>query len=174
MVLGNGRQEDLAVDRQGANGRFLVRPDSTVNISGGGVASDFFAIPGSMVNLFVTELSLDGSALDLTFGVPIEIATDPRSLLEATLADGSLIAAMVSDCLGDGFSAVYSFFEPDHSNRSLGTYMVLALIGRAAALGLPHVYLGYWIENSQKMSYKSRFQPLEALTSDGWCDLPAS
>ncbi len=79
---------------------------------------------------------------------------------------------MVSDCLGDGFSAVYSFFDPEPTNRSLGTYMVLALVGRATALGLPHIYLAIGSKTARRCPYKSRFQPLEALTSDGWCDLP--
>ena len=106
------------------------------------------------------------------YAAMIEEGSVASSMFEFRGPDGALSAAMVSDCLGDGFSAVYSFFDPEMSNRSLGTYMVLALIGRAAALGLPHVYLGYWIGSSPKMSYKSRFRPLEALTRDGWCDLP--
>ncbi len=107
------------------------------------------------------------------YAAMIEEGSVASSMFEFRAADGMLAAAMVSDCLADGFSAVYSFFEPGLSHRSLGTYMVLALIERAVALGLPHVYLGYWIESSPKMSYKSRFRPLEALTRDGWCDLPA-
>lgn len=107
------------------------------------------------------------------YAAMIEEGSVASSMFEFRAADGMLAAAMVSDCLADGFSAVYSFFDTDLSNRSLGTYMVLALVDRAAALGLPHVYLGYWIESSPKMSYKSRFRPLEALTRDGWCDLPA-
>ena len=106
------------------------------------------------------------------YAAMIEEGSVASSMFEFRTLGNALVAAMVSDCLGDGFSAVYSFFDPDLSNRSLGTYMVLALVERAAALGLPHVYLGYWIEDSPKMSYKSRFRPLEALTCDGWCDLP--
>ncbi len=106
------------------------------------------------------------------YAAMIEEGSVASSMFEFRGPDTTLTAVMVSDCLADGFSAVYSFFDPVPANRSLGTYMVLALIDRAAALGLPHVYLGYWIGSSPKMSYKSRFQPLEALTRDGWCDLP--
>ncbi len=107
------------------------------------------------------------------FGAMIEEGSIATSLFEFRGPAGELAAAVLSDRLSDGFSAVYSFFEPDLKRRSLGTYMVLALVGRAADLLLPHVYLGYWIANSRKMAYKSRFRPLEALTDDGWRDLPA-
>ena len=75
---------------------------------------------------------------------------------------------------GDSLSAVYSFFAPDQPRRSLGTYMVYWLVERAAAGGLPHVYLGYWIEECAKMAYKVRFRPVEILGStDGWRRIPA-
>lgn len=82
-----------------------------------------------------------------------------------------LRAIMLMDHLADGFSAVYSFYDPNEESRSLGSYMVLALIERARARNLPHVYLGYWINDSRKMSYKARFRPLEVLGHDGWCPL---
>ena len=63
---------------------------------------------------------------------------------------------------------VYSFYDPAWSVRSLGTYMILEQVEYARSLGLPFVYLGYWIEGSRKMRYKSRFQPQEHLTSKGW------
>lgn len=82
--------------------------------------------------------------------------------------DAPLIGASISDILQDGLSMVYSFFDPDYSNRSLGTLMILEHISRAAELGLPHVYLGYWVKNSPKMDYKRSFQPLEVLSGDEW------
>ncbi|KAA5607595.1 arginyltransferase [Roseospira marina] len=86
--------------------------------------------------------------------------------------DGTLVAGCLLDRMNDGLSAVYSFFEPDSATRrSLGTYMVLWLIERARSEGLDYVYLGYWIENSRKMSYKSRFRPLEAFGPEGWSRL---
>ena len=63
---------------------------------------------------------------------------------------------------------VYSFYDPDQPARSLGTYMILEQVEYARGLGLPFVYLGYWIDGSRKMRYKNRFQPQEHLTSKGW------
>lgn len=81
---------------------------------------------------------------------------------------GKLIAVSLSDRMSDGLSMVYSFFDPDYQSRSLGTYMVLDHINRAAQEGLPHVYLGYWVKGSPKMDYKTRFLPQEHLTGRGW------
>jgi arginine-tRNA-protein transferase len=81
---------------------------------------------------------------------------------------GDLIAVALTDVLSDGLSMVYSFFEPDEAARSLGTFMVLDHIDRARHMGLPYVYLGYWVRGSRKMDYKSRFLPQERLTPDGW------
>jgi len=82
--------------------------------------------------------------------------------------DGRLVAACLMDRVESGLSAVYSFFEPNLSARSLGTYMILWLIERARAEGRSYVYLGFWIEGCSKMSYKAKFRPLEARTPDGW------
>jgi arginine-tRNA-protein transferase len=79
-----------------------------------------------------------------------------------------LVAACLTDLLADGLSMVYSFYAPEEQRRSLGTYMILDHIERARRLGLPHVYLGYWVEGSRKMAYKSRFLPQERLGMNGW------
>ena len=81
---------------------------------------------------------------------------------------GELIAVALTDVLSDGLSMVYSFFEPDESARSLGTYMVLDHVARARQMGLAYVYLGYWVRGSGKMDYKSRFLPQERLAPEGW------
>lgn len=81
---------------------------------------------------------------------------------------GDLMAVALTDVLRDGLSMVYSFFEPDAADRSLGTFMVLDHIDRARAMGLPYVYLGYWVNGSRKMDYKVRFEPLEFLGDKGW------
>jgi leucyl-tRNA---protein transferase len=81
---------------------------------------------------------------------------------------GELLAVALSDVLNDGLSMVYSFFEPDHEARSLGTFMILDHIARARRMGLPYVYLGYWIRGSRKMDYKGRFMPQERLLPQGW------
>ena len=85
--------------------------------------------------------------------------------------DGQLMACALSDVLRDGLSMVYSFFHPGEDSRSLGTYMILDHIAAAKRRGLPYVYLGYWINGSDKMDYKSRFKPLEALGPNGWARL---
>jgi arginyl-tRNA--protein-N-Asp/Glu arginylyltransferase len=82
--------------------------------------------------------------------------------------DGALLAVALTDVLGDGLSMVYSFFEPDEGWRSLGTFMILDHIARARRMGLPHLYLGYWVRGSRKMDYKGRFMPQERLMADGW------
>jgi arginine-tRNA-protein transferase len=81
---------------------------------------------------------------------------------------GPLIATALTDVLADGLSMVYSFFDPEHEARSLGTFMILDHIQRARKMGQPYVYLGYWVEGSRKMGYKRRFQPQEHLMARGW------
>jgi arginine-tRNA-protein transferase len=81
---------------------------------------------------------------------------------------GELIAVALSDKMADGLSMVYSYFSPDFEDRSLGTFMILDHIARARAAGLPHVYLGYWVNGSRKMNYKVRFMPQEHLGPKGW------
>ena len=73
-----------------------------------------------------------------------------------------------TDVLADGLSMVYSFFDPDYADRGLGTFMILDHIQRARKMGLPYVYLGYWVEGSRKMDYKRRFRPQEHLMARGW------
>jgi arginyl-tRNA--protein-N-Asp/Glu arginylyltransferase len=82
--------------------------------------------------------------------------------------NGPLLGIALTDVLSDGLSMVYSFFDPDAGARSLGTFIILDHISRARRLGLPYVYLGYWVKGSRKMDYKGRFLPQERLTGDGW------
>ena len=81
---------------------------------------------------------------------------------------GTLLAVALTDVLKDGLSMVYSFFEADEAGRSLGTFMILDHIDRARRMGLPYVYLGYWVQGSRKMDYKGRFLPQERLNAEGW------
>lgn len=92
-------------------------------------------------------------------------------MLEARDDRGNLRGAVLADRLDDGYSAVYSFYDPGDPQRSLGTHMILAMIQQCAVEGLPYLYLGYWIDGSRKMEYKVRFQPLECLGRDGWAPL---
>jgi len=82
--------------------------------------------------------------------------------------EGNLIAVALTDVMSDGLSMVYSFYDPEHQDRSLGTFMILDHIRRAKAMGLPYLYLGYWVEGSKKMGYKARFTPQERLGVHGW------
>jgi leucyl-tRNA---protein transferase len=83
-------------------------------------------------------------------------------------ADGRLVAASLVDRLDDGLSAVYSFYDPTLDKQSLGTWTILWLVEECARLGLPYVYLGYWIGESPKMAYKARFPALERLSAGIW------
>jgi len=82
---------------------------------------------------------------------------------------GRLVGACLTDQQADGLSMIYSFFEPDYEQRpGLGTFIILDHIVRAGRASLPYVYLGYWVEESKRMAYKSRFRPLERLGPGGW------
>lgn len=79
-----------------------------------------------------------------------------------------LVAVTVADRMLDGLAAIYTFFDPEQPQRSLGTEAVLLQIREAKAMGLPFVYLGYWINGCRKMAYKSNFGPLELFIDGQW------
>ena len=86
-------------------------------------------------------------------------------------ADRLLVVAAVDE-LSSGLSSVYTFFAPDEGEeRGLGTFAVLWQIEQARQRGLPFVYPGYWIDESPKMRYKTRFQPIEGLINGSWVRL---
>lgn len=103
----------------------------------------------------------------------IEDTIVDTSVAEFRTAGGELVAACLTDRMDDGFSLCYSFFDPAHPRRSLGTQMVTWHVRTAQQQNLPYVYLGYWIADSRKMAYKTRFQPLEGLAPPyrGWQEL---
>lgn len=86
----------------------------------------------------------------------------------------ALAAVCLTDMLDDGVSMVYSFFEPDRARDSLGTYIILDHIEIAREIGLPHVYLGYWVPGSPKMGYKADFSGLELYVANKWERLRAA
>ncbi|TNE41741.1 MAG: arginyltransferase [Alphaproteobacteria bacterium] len=98
----------------------------------------------------------------------VEESPVKSQLVEFRHESGKLYASCLTDVMEDGLSLVYSFFAPEESRRSLGTYLILWHIMEAQRRGLPYIYLGYWISESPKMSYKKRFRPAEILTRDGW------
>ena len=105
------------------------------------------------------------------FRAMVEDTPIETGLVEFRDLDDRLVGGCLTDRLGDGLSAVYSFFEPRLEARSLGNYAILWLIERARALGMPYVYLGYWVSDSRKMAYKARFRPSEILVGGTWRQL---
>jgi arginyl-tRNA--protein-N-Asp/Glu arginylyltransferase len=84
---------------------------------------------------------------------------------------GSLVAIAVVDELQDGLSAIYTFFDPAMSQRSLGGFAILWEVEKAKARDLEYVYLGYWVRGCQKMAYKSEYRPLELYLDNRWTSL---
>ena len=97
--------------------------------------------------------------------------TPIRSRLIEYSDDGILSAVCLTDILDDGLSMVYSFFDPALEKLSLGTYVILDHIKIAQELGLPYVYLGYWVPGSPKMGYKANFKGVEVFRDGGWLPL---
>ena len=135
----------------------------------------------SVFRAYLDSRHRDGGMADMTvldYAMMIEDSHVETRLVEYRLrgpdsritgrGTGRLLAVALTDVLGDGLSMVYSFFDPEYGDRSLGTQMILDHIARANAMGLDYVYLGYWVPNSRKMDYKGRFLPQERLAPPGW------
>lgn len=124
---------------------------------------------GGMADMSVFDYSMmvEDSAVE-TFITEYRRRPTPHLLASAVLTELPLVAAVLCDRLSDGISLVYSFYDPDMAERGLGNHIILDHINYAKTLGLPYLYLGYWIEGSKKMGYKSRFNPQERLTRHGW------
>ena len=91
-----------------------------------------------------------------------------NTLFVEFLIDNELAAVAIVDLLDNALSAVYTFFDPKFSSYSLGTYAVLWQLNHAEQMGFEFVYLGFWIKNCQKMSYKTQFQPIQGFIENEW------
>jgi len=133
----------------------------------------------SLFRAYIEARHADGGMADMSlfdYSMMIQDSTVDTYLTEYRVrpaaggdaASAALAAAVLCDRLSDGISLVYSFYEPEMAERSLGNYMIMEQVAFARSRGLPYVYLGYWIAGSRKMAYKTRFVPQEHLTSAGW------
>ena len=128
----------------------------------------------SVFRAYLDSRHHDGGMADMTvldYAMMVEDSHVTTKMVEYRLRPaygGDLLAVALTDVLGDGLSMVYSFYEPDAADRSLGTLMILDHIARARRMGLAYVYLGYWVRGSRKMDYKGRFLPQERLMPEGW------
>ena len=96
------------------------------------------------------------------------VSTQPQARFVEYRRDGRLVATSVIDWFSTGPSAIYTYFDPETEALSPGTLAILTLVQLALSHGLPYVYLGYWIRDSNKMNYKIRFQPLEVYYQNRW------
>jgi arginine-tRNA-protein transferase len=130
----------------------------------------------SLFRAYLDARHADGGMVDMSvidFAMMIEDSHVETRLVEYrkrrdTDRPGELMGVALTDVLPDGLSMVYSFYDPDVEARSLGSFMILDHIARAKMLGLPYLYLGYWVEGSRKMDYKARYLPQERLGMLAW------
>ncbi|WP_373505006.1 arginyltransferase [Aestuariivirga sp.] len=130
----------------------------------------------SLFRSYIDSRHSDGGMADMTvldFSAMVDDNFVDSRLVEYRVRSdinerGRLVASVLIDVLGDGISMIYSFYDPDEARRSLGTFMILDNMARVKRLGLPYLYLGYWVRGSRKMDYKAKFLPQERLTADGW------
>jgi arginine-tRNA-protein transferase len=120
---------------------------------------------------YLDERHADGGMADMDvfeFAAMIEETPIRSRVIEYTDELRELQAVSLTDVLDDGLSMVYSFYSPDSPRAGLGTYMILDHVRLAQELGLPYVYLGYWVPGSQKMGYKAKFSGLEIYLGGEW------
>jgi leucyl-tRNA---protein transferase len=158
--------------------RVLTANEDTV---GDECTADPTAEQYSLFRAYLDARHADGGMVDMTvldYSMMVEDSHVRTKLIEYRRrgpdtaingrGNGTLLGVALTDVLSDGLSMVYSFYDPDHRARSLGTFMILDHIARAKKMGLPYVYLGYWVAGSPKMDYKRRFLPQERLGHEGW------
>ena len=136
----------------------------------------------SLFRDYLDERHADGGMADMTvldYAMMIEDTHVDTKLVEyrakgpldlLPTSQTALLGVSLTDQLADGLSMVYSFFAPHERRRSLGTMMILDHVRMTQELGLPYLYLGYWVEGSAKMQYKTKFLPQQRLGPDGWVE----
>ena len=130
----------------------------------GGVLGWIWGMSGTQWPAMSGTLALAGGALAVLASLAARMAAR-----QGTRGPGRLVGACLSDQQSDGLSMIYSFYDPMLSGRKgLGTFIILDHILRASRAGLPYVYLGYWVEGSERMAYKAKFRPIEKLGREGW------
>ena len=133
----------------------------------------------NLLKLYLASRHPGGGMTDMSWADYVAMVEDTAvrtHLIEYRLPSddsgpGDLMAVTLVDLLSDGLSMVYSFFDPQMEKRSLGVFAVLDHLRQAATVGLPYLYLGYWVQGSPKMEYKANFRPMEALRPMGWTRL---
>ncbi len=115
----------------------------------------------------------DGDMYPPSYEQYISFLTDDMGITQyyGFTLDEQLVAVAVTDKMDNGLSAIYTFFDPDMDKRSLGVYGVLWQIQQAKAFGLEYLYLGYWIKECRKMSYKTDYRPLQLFLNNRWLTL---
>ena len=117
-----------------------------------------------------------GCYRELVESSPVNTILVKYFLREQESGEQRLAAVAITDCLDDGLSMVYAFFDPEFGRRSLGTFMILDHVGLCRERGLKRLYLGFWVPGSSSMNYKIRFMPLDILVGKTWktCSSAAS
>lgn len=129
-----------------------------------------------LLRRYLTARHADGGMAEMTWPDYVAMIEDTAvrtHLIEYRLPSqdggpGDLAACVLVDLMNDGLSLVYSFYDPTMGRRSLGSFVILDHIVQACLTNMPYVYLGYWVQGSDKMDYKARFSPIELLRADGW------
>ena len=157
------RSERRILARNAGLTRYLVEAEATME-------------QFELLRRYLLTRHAEGGMADMTWPDYVAMVEDTAArthLIEYRTASadrgpGDLVACVLVDVLADGLSLVYSFYDPELSDQSLGAYIILDHIDQARTLGSPYVYLGYWVAGSPKMAYKAKYSPLEILRPGGW------
>lgn len=134
------------------------------------LSPDFHEDHYALYEKYINERHVDGDMYPASREQYRSFLVDGRDctrFIEFSLAE-QVIAIAVMDQLADGLSAIYTFFDPELDHLSLGTYAVLWQLEEAKRRNLPYVYLGYFISECKKMSYKTKFKPFQVRIDERW------